>query len=125
MKFFKCNICGNLVELIQNGGGKLVCCGQPMEELIAKTSDEGSEKHVPVVTYENGLVTVKVGSIEHPMTMEHYITMIAISYNGKVQRKDLKYTDKPEATFEVSDFNEMEVYEYCNVHGLWKSVYKK
>ncbi len=126
MKFYKCNICGNLVELIIEGGGELVCCGEPMEELMPKQTEEGNEKHLPVVTAEGNNILVKVGSIEHPMTEAHYIQWIYINYNNKFQRIKLNSNDKPEAVFTVNEeFNTLEVYEYCNIHGLWKTIYKK
>lgn len=126
MKFFKCNKCGNIVELVENGGGQLVCCNQPMERLIAKEEDKGLEKHVPVATFNNNKLTVKVGSLEHPMEEKHYILFITIKYNEHIERKQLNYNDKPECSFEINeDFDELEIYEYCNLHGLWKSSFKK
>lgn len=126
MKFYKCNVCGNVVELIVEGGGELVCCGEAMEELIPKEVDEGNEKHVPVVTEENSNYHVKIGEIEHPMTPEHHIQFITIFYNNKSQKIKLKPTDKPEVTFKVEEpFDTMEIYELCNIHGLWKKTYKK
>ena len=126
MRFFKCNICGNLVELINDGGGELVCCGEPMEELVAKTEEEGKEKHLPIVSEEKGRILIKVGEVPHPMTEVHYIQWITIEYNNKVQRVKLNYSDKPEAYFDVNeDFHEIQVYEYCNIHGLWRVTYKK
>ena len=126
MKYFLCNICGNLVELITIGGGELVCCGEPMTELIPKSVDVGSEKHLPVLTINGNKVNVKVGSVMHPMTEEHYIDWISIFYNGKMQRVKLDHTTDPEATFEVDEeYEKIEVYSYCNIHGLWKTEYKK
>lgn len=126
MNFYKCNICGNFIGIVNDGGGELVCCGEPMEKVIAKTSDEGKEKHLPVVEYKNNKLYVKVGEIPHPMTEAHYIQWIAIRYNNTVQRKKLNYSDKPELEFDLAeDFNEVEVCSYCNVHGLWKTIYKK
>lgn len=126
MKFYKCNVCGNVVELIVEGGGELVCCGEAMEELIPKEVDEENEKHVPVVTEENSNYHVKIGEIEHPMTPEHHIQFITIFYNNKSQKIKLKPTDKPEVTFKVEEpFDTMEIYELCNIHGLWKKTYKK
>lgn len=125
MKFYRCNICGNLVEVVNDGGGELVCCGEPMEELNAKTEDEGREKHLPVVEKAGSKLEVKVGSVAHPMTEAHYIQFIVVKYNNKVLKVKLNYTDKPEATFEIEESaTEFEVYEYCNVHGLWKTEYK-
>lgn len=126
MNNFKCNICGNLVGLINDGGGELVCCGEPMEKLVAKSENEGLEKHLPVVSFADKLLTVKVGSVPHPMTELHYINWIVIKYNNITQRKRLEYTDLPEAEFTISEnFDSVEVYEYCNIHGLWKTIYKK
>jgi superoxide reductase len=126
MLFYRCNLCGNLVELIINGGGELICCGEPMEKLIPKEKEEGNEKHLPVVEIKGNEVTVKVGNVAHPMTDSHHIEWILIFYNNKIQKIKLNYTDDPKATFIVEeDFNDMEIYEYCNIHGLWKSTYRK
>ncbi len=120
MKYYLCEICGNLVELVEEGGGELVCCGQPMTKLETKTTNEGNEKHLPVVEKNGNEIKVKVGSIAHPMAEEHYIKWIVISYNGKCQRVKLVPGSLPEATFIVNEeFSELEVYSYCNVHGLW------
>ncbi|HOO68235.1 MAG TPA: desulfoferrodoxin family protein [Bacilli bacterium] len=125
MKFYLCEICGNLVDLINVGRGQLVCCGEPMKELIPKTNEEGDEKHLPVVTMNSNKLNVKVGSVPHPMTEEHYIDWICIHYNNKVKRAKLNHTDNPEASFDISeDFDVLEVYSYCNVHGLWKTEYR-
>ncbi len=126
MKYFLCNICGNLIELINIGGGKLVCCGEPMTELIPKTDDVGNEKHLPVVEVNGKVITVKIGSVEHPMTEEHYIDWISIHYNNKVQRLKLNHTEKPVAVFDIDEeYDTLEVYSYCNIHGLWKKEVKK
>lgn len=126
MKVYKCNICGNVVELLENGGGELVCCGEAMHEMTAKTTDEGNEKHLPVVSVEGNKVIVHVGGIDHPMLENHYITKIFVVYNNKVLRKNLKYTDQPHAEFVLDEeFNTLEVYEYCNIHGLWKTNYNR
>jgi superoxide reductase len=126
MKLYRCNVCGNVVELLVSGGGTLVCCGEDMEELVAKEGNESNEKHLPIVGADGNKVTVKVGSIAHPMMEAHYIQWIVIFYNNKIQRVKLNYTDEPKAIFTVDeDYKEMEVYEYCNIHGLWKTTYKK
>ncbi len=120
MKYYLCEVCGNLVELIEEGGGELVCCGQPMKELVAKENDDGNEKHLPVVEVTGNEVKVKVGSIPHPMTPEHYIKWIVISYNGKCQRAALTPQLMPEAVFNVNEgITDLKVYAYCNIHGLW------
>lgn len=118
-QIYKCNICGNIVELLHVGGGQLVCCGQPMELLKEKTKDEGFEKHVPVVEKTEKGIRVKVGSIPHPMEENHYIEWIEVIADGKVYKKFLKPGDQPEAEFEVQA-EEIQARDYCNIHGLWK-----
>ena len=117
---YKCNICGNIVEVLHAGVGQLVCCGQPMELLVERTEDVGKEKHVPVIEKTETGIRVKVGSIPHPMEENHYIEWIEVIADGVIYRKFLKPGDKPEAEFEVGAEN-ITVKEYCNVHGLWKS----
>ena len=117
---YRCNVCGNIVEVLHAGGGQLVCCGQPMELLEEKKEDEGLEKHVPVIEKTNSGVKVKVGSVPHPMEEAHHIEWIEVISEGKIYRKFLKPGDKPEAEFEINPDN-IEAREYCNVHGLWKS----
>ena len=117
---YKCEICGNVVEVLHVGGGQLVCCGQNMNLLEAKTSDEGQEKHVPVIEKSRNKITVKVGEIPHPMEDSHYIEWIEIIADGKVYRKNLRPGMDPVAEFEIKA-NKIEAREYCNVHGLWKS----
>jgi superoxide reductase len=119
VSFYKCEICGNLVGLIKNGGGKLVCCGQPMTELKANTTDASSEKHVPVAKREKGKITVQVGSAVHPMIEKHYIEWIAVISDEGTERISLSPSDSPGAEF--GDKKNAEVYAYCNIHGLWKS----
>ena len=121
VKFFICKHCGNLVGLIHEGGGQLVCCGDPMTELKANTTDAAQEKHVPVVEISGNTVTVKVGSVQHPMEEKHFIQWIYIQTEQGGQRKAFKPGDKPEATFElVAGDKFIAAYEYCNLHGLWK-----
>lgn len=118
---YKCNICGNIVEVLRVGGGQLVCCGKPMELLQEKTQDVGQEKHVPVIEKTNRGVRVKIGLTPHPMEEKHYIEWIEIIIDGKYCRKFLKPGDKPEAEFEIKA-EKITAREYCNIHGLWKSV---
>ncbi|TDT70623.1 superoxide reductase [Hypnocyclicus thermotrophus] len=121
---YKCNLCGNIVEVLKAGQGDLVCCGQEMEFLEEKTADSSTEKHVPFIEeIEDGYV-VRVGeNTAHPMTEEHYITMIELVVDGKVYRKNLTPNDKPEAKFIVEKSNEvLYAREYCNLHGLWKGL---
>ena len=119
-QIYKCGVCGNIVEVLHVGGGQLVCCGRPMELLKEKTEDVGKEKHVPVIKKTETGIRVKVGSIPHPMEEKHYIECIEIIANGRNCRKFLKPGDKPEAEFEIKA-ERIEVREYCNIHGLWKS----
>jgi superoxide reductase len=116
---YRCNICGNIVEVLRAGAGELVCCGRPMELLQEKTEDVGKEKHVPVIERTERGVRVKVGAIPHPMEEKHYIQWIEIIADGAVYRKDLQPGDKPEAEFEI-EARKLEARGYCNIHGLWK-----
>ncbi|MFC1957974.1 desulfoferrodoxin [Chloroflexota bacterium] len=117
---YKCNVCGNIVEVLHAGVGELVCCGQPMELLQEKTSDVGQEKHVPVIETTGSGIKVKVGDVPHPMEEKHYIEWIEVITDGGSYRKFLKPGEKPEAVFEISA-RKVTAREYCNVHGLWKS----
>lgn len=119
-QIYKCNVCGNIVEVVHSGVGELVCCGQPMELLKEKTEDEGQEKHVSVIEKTENGVKVKVGSIPHPMEEAHYIEWIEVVVDGKVHRKFLKPGDAPEVEFCVKG-EKIEARVYCNLHGLWKS----
>lgn len=122
-ELFKCNICGNVVEIVHPGAPALVCCGQPMEKLIAKTEDMGNEKHVPVVEEAEGGITVKVGSVPHPMEEKHYIKFIEVLTVCKVLRAELDPGKPAEAFFAVKPEKVREVREYCNIHGLWTTSY--
>ena len=117
---YKCNICGNIVEVLHTGKGTLVCCGKPMELFHEKTTDEGKEKHVPVVEETDKVVKVKVGGIPHPMEAEHYIEWIEVSTDNKSCLAFLQPGEKPEAEFDIKSKN-VTARAYCNVHGLWKS----
>lgn len=122
MKFLRCKICGKIIAIVNDTVVPTMCCGEAMEELIPGTTDAAQEKHVPVYEVNGNLVTVTVGSVEHPMTPEHYIQWIAIKTKNGNQRKILTPTDAPKATFAIIDGDEVEeVYEYCNLHGLWKA----
>lgn len=119
--FYFCEVCGNLVGLVLEGGGELVCCGQPMKRLVANTKDAAYEKHIPEVSVEGNKVTVKVGSVEHPMVPEHYIQFIYLVTKNGAQKKCLSPGEAPAAEFALVDGDEVvAVYEYCNLHGLWK-----
>lgn len=116
---YKCEVCGNIVEVLYAGEGELVCCGQPMKRLIENSTDAAKEKHVPVIEKVSGGFLVKVGSVAHPMEEKHYIQWIELLADGKVYRQHLKPGDKPEAFF-CMDANTVSAREYCNLHGLWK-----
>ncbi|MBM7582813.1 superoxide reductase [Caldicoprobacter guelmensis] len=118
--FYRCEICGNMVELIKRGGGELVCCGQPMTELKANTVDASIEKHVPSVTRKDGKLHIQVGSVLHPMVPEHYIEWIAVVSDASMQRIVLQPGQEPKAEV-VDSGGEIDVYGYCNLHGLWKT----
>ena len=119
-KFFICERCGNIVAMVKEGGGRLVCCGQPMNEIIPGTKEASVEKHLPVYTVEGNCVTVNVGSIEHPMSEEHYIEWVSLQTKFGNQRKALAPTDKPTVCFSICEGAAVEaVYAYCNLHGLW------
>jgi len=113
-EIYKCEVCGNIVEVVHAGGGVLICCGQPMKLQKENTVDASQEKHVPVIEGKK----VKIGSVAHPMTAEHYIEWIeATSETGEIAKVFLKPDSKPEAKF---SFKPVSAREYCNLHGLWK-----
>ncbi len=117
---YKCNVCGNIVEVLHTGVGQLVCCGKPMELQKENTVDASQEKHVPVVEKtENGII-VKVGAMEHPMEKEHFIEWIEVFTDGKSCRKFLSPGEKPIAEFNI-EAKAVEARDFCNLHGLWKA----
>jgi superoxide reductase len=120
LNVFKCEICGNIVEVMHVGGGTLACCGQPMKHLAGNTTDAATEKHVPVVERIAGGFKVSVGSVAHPMVADHYIQWIEVIADGTVQRKYLSPGGPPEALF-TSEADSVTAREYCNLHGLWKA----
>lgn len=120
MQVYKCEICGNIAEMLHGGKGQMVCCGKPMKLLEENTVDASREKHVPVVEKTASGVKVKVGSVEHPMEEKHYIQWIEIIVGDKICRRWLKPGDAPEADFAVDAGEEVAAREYCNLHGLWK-----
>ena len=117
--FYRCNVCKNMVALLHNGGGTLSCCGQDMMKLKANSTDAAQEKHVPAITKENGKIKVAVGSTLHPMLEEHHIEWIALVSESKVEYRFLKPGMEPKAEFNEVDSGT--IYEYCNLHGLWKA----
>lgn len=120
-KFYICEHCGNIIGKINDSGVPVVCCGQKMTEIVPGTVDASLEKHVPVVTYDGGVVTVNVGSVAHPMTEEHSITWVYLQTNRGGQRKNLTPGDAPTVSFALKDEEPVAVFAYCNLHGLWKT----
>jgi superoxide reductase len=119
-KFFICKHCGNVVTLIHESGAPLSCCGEKMTQIVPNTVDAVVEKHVPDVTVDGDKISVVVGSVEHPMVPEHFIQWICLETDKGTQIKYLTPEDKPKAVFKVEDETPVAVYEYCNLHGLWK-----
>ncbi len=118
MKFSQCSHCGNMIGYVEDVGVPLVCCGEPMKELVPGAVDAAQEKHVPEFKVEGNKVIVEVGSVEHPMTPEHFIGWIAIETKEGNQRKLCKA--KPYAEFALCEGDSLvAVYAYCNLHGLW------
>jgi len=120
LEVYKCDVCGNIVEVLIGGKGQLVCCNQPMKLMKENTVDASLEKHVPVVEKESGGIKVKVGSAPHPMEEKHYIQWIEVIVDGKVYRQFLSPGGVAEAFFPVTG-EKVTAREYCNLHGLWKS----
>ena len=122
MKFYRCPVCGKIIAMVEPRGVPTMCCGRPMEELVANTQDGAHEKHIPVIEVQGNLVTVKVGEVEHPMLDAHYIQWIALETNLGNQRKVLKPGEKPVVQFALLDGEQvLAAYEYCNLHGLYKA----
>jgi len=117
---YKCELCGNMVEMTHVSGGELVCCGKPMNILAENTTDAATEKHVPVVTKNGNTIEVRVGEVSHPMEEKHYIEWIELLTDNEVHRKYLHPGEEPIATFNVNATS-FSVREYCNLHGLWKA----
>ena len=120
MQVYKCEKCGNIVEVLHAADGELVCCGVPMKLLKENTGDGAKEKHVPVIERVAGGFRVTVGAVAHPMEEKHYIEWIELIADGKIYRANLKPGDKPEALFHV-EAKRVTAREYCNLHGLFKA----
>ncbi|MDF2486465.1 MAG: hypothetical protein K0R46_2633 [Herbinix sp.] len=120
-KFYRCKHCGNIVGMIHDSGVPIICCGEEMEELLANTVDASKEKHVPAVSIVGTTVKVEVGSVHHPMEEKHYIQWIYLQTKNGSQRKCLNPGDEPVAVFALDEDEVIAVYEYCNIHGLWKT----
>lgn len=120
LEVYKCEVCGNIVEMLHEGVGQLVCCGKPMKLYEENTVDASKEKHVPVIEKINGGYKIKVGSVPHPMEEKHYIEWIELIADGRAYREFLKPGQAPEATFMI-EASQISAREYCNLHGLWKA----
>ena len=122
LKFFRCNHCGNIIVKIKDSSVPVVCCGENMQELVPGTTDAAVEKHLPVYEVNGSSVAVTVGSVLHPMLPEHSINWICLQTNKGFQLKYLNPGEEPKAVFALADGEKVEaVYEYCNLHGLWKA----
>ncbi len=120
LQVYRCELCGNMVEMIHEGDGTLVCCDQPMTLVDENTVDAAKEKHVPVIEKADTGFKVKVGDVPHPMEEKHWIEWIEVIADGKAYRQFLKPGETPEAVFCI-DASEITAREYCNLHGLWKA----
>jgi superoxide reductase len=120
LEVYKCDVCGNIIEVLHAGKGNLVCCEKPMNLLVENTVDAAKEKHVPVIEKVDGGVKVKVGEVAHPMEEKHWIEWVEIIADGKTYRQYLNPGEVPEAIFNVTA-DQITAREYCNIHGLWKA----
>ena len=122
LKFFRCNHCGNIIVKIKDSSVPVVCCGENMQELVPGTTDAAVEKHLPVYEVNGSSVSVTVGSVLHPMLPEHSINWICLQTNKGFQLKYLNPGEEPKAVFALAAGEKVAaVYEYCNLHGLWKA----
>ncbi len=121
LEVYKCELCGNIVEVLHGGAGELSCCGEAMKQLVENTVDAAKEKHVPVIEKIDGGYKVSVGSVAHPMEEKHYIEWIELIADGKAYRQFLNPGDKPEAVFSVTATS-VTAREFCNLHGLWSAA---
>ena len=119
-KFYICEHCGNIVEMVNDAGVKPFCCGKKMTELVPNTVEASGEKHIPAVILKDDVLVVNVGSVDHPMVDEHYIEWVYVKTEQGSQRKYLKPGEAPNVTFQLGDDKAVAVYAYCNLHGLWK-----
>jgi superoxide reductase len=122
-KYYVCEHCGNLVEMVHNAGVPMMCCGKKMKELEPGVVEASHEKHIPVASVEGNVVNVAVGSVEHPMAAEHSILWVSLQTDKGVHRKNLEVGKAPVVSFSLVDEKPIAVYAYCNLHGLWKSEF--
>ncbi|MBP3893037.1 MAG: desulfoferrodoxin Dfx [Atopobiaceae bacterium] len=121
VKFYKCTKCANMFVKVLEGPCTPVCCGEPCEELVAGSTDAATEKHVPAVTREGGKIIAKVGEVAHPMMDAHYIQFVALASEDRLEIKKLHPGEEPVAEFDCDGASDVTIYEYCNLHGLWKA----
>lgn len=120
MKFYKCDVCGKIIVMLNETPVPTICCGQEMKLMEAQTAEMAREKHVPVVTCEGNMVKVHIGSTDHPMMEKHFIQWVVLETNQGFYKKDLKPNEAPEVIFGLADGEKVfAAYEYCNIHGLW------
>lgn len=124
-KFYKCKECGKIIDIIEDTGVETICCGKPMTVMEPNTVEASTEKHLPVAEIDGDTITVRIGAVEHPMVDEHFIKWISVISANRVQRVYLAPHQKPEAVFHVPETGEVYIYEFCNIHGLWKTTIKK
>ncbi|MCL1885563.1 MAG: desulfoferrodoxin [Dehalococcoidia bacterium] len=120
LKFFVCKHCGNIALLVNDSGAPLVCCGEHMAEMQPNTTEASVEKHLPVVSLSESTISVKIGSVAHPMDSEHHIAFLYVETEFGGQRKYLKVGEEPSVEFCFTNDKPIAVYAYCNKHGLWK-----
>ena len=123
-KFYICETCGNLVGKIDDGRVPMMCCGNPMKELVPNTVEASSEKHLPVYVLNNNLLEVTIGSTMHPMSEEHNISWVYVETEKGGQRKMLRVNEEPKTIFSLVDDKPLSIFAYCNLHGLWKTEIK-
>lgn len=123
--FYVCSNCGNIVMFLEEGCGDVMCCHSPLEPVEPNTVDASQEKHIPVAELNGDEVTVKVGSLEHPMVEEHYIKWIFVISEDRIQKARLSPGQEPKARFSILGNGDLDIYEYCNIHGLWKTTVKR
>ena len=121
IKFLLCKHCGNMVELIKDGGPPMICCGEQITELIPNTVEASAEKHLPIATVSGDLLTVQIGSVPHPMEEKHHIEFIYVQTERGGQRKFFQVGEEPTLTFNLANDKSLAVFAYCNIHGLWKT----
>lgn len=118
-KFYICRHCGNIIDMINDAGVPVVCCGEKMEALVPNTVEASGEKHIPVASIENGVLTVNVGSVDHPMAAEHFIEWVYVETENGGIRRNLNPGEAPNVKIALGDEKAVAVYAYCNLHGLW------